>query len=126
MAKPLTDAQKIRRLPWLIGASLSNSVFCVLTFTGAVFILFLNELGLDKSRIGFALSLVPFSQIVGLFAAPMLSRIGLKRGYIFFFGLRKLVFSLMLATPLMLTHFGTVLHMFAPFERSCSDTFHKI
>ena len=105
-AHNLTDVEKIRRLPWLVAASLTNNIFCVLTFTGAVFILFLRELGFDKTHIGFLLSLVPFSQIIALFVASLLARLGIKKSFLIFFGLRKLIFAFILPTPLILSRFG--------------------
>ena len=44
MTSTLTDVEKINRLPWLVGASTLNIVFVLLTFSGSVFILFLDEL----------------------------------------------------------------------------------
>lgn len=105
---PLTDVEKIRRLPWLIAADTLNTGFFLLTFTGSVFILFLNELGLNKSQIGFLLSLVPFCGIIAPFIAPYLARWGYKRVYVTFWGVRNFVFALILFTPLILAQYGPV------------------
>jgi len=91
MHAKLTDAEKIRRLPWSVAHSTAGAVFCYFTVFGSVFILFLNELGLPKTQIGFLLSLFPFCGVLALFVAPMIARAGFKRTHIIFFGLRKFV-----------------------------------
>ena len=103
----ITDTDKIRKLPWLIAASLCNSIFVVLTFMGSVFILFLNELGLDESRIGVVVSLIPFCQVVGIFTATWGARYGFKKIFLIFHGIRKIVILFILATPLIVKYFGT-------------------
>ena len=45
-----TDAEKRRRLPWSLAHGAANSVFSQLTFFGPIFVLFLDELGLSKTR----------------------------------------------------------------------------
>ncbi|MCB9079820.1 MAG: MFS transporter [Anaerolineaceae bacterium] len=103
---PLTDVEKIRRLPWLVAGDSLNTAFFLLTFSGSVFILFLNELGLDAAQIGVMLSLVPLAGIVAPFMAPWVGRYGYKRTFITFWGIRNFVFALMLLTPLILGRFG--------------------
>lgn len=103
---PLTDVEKIRRMPWMIAGDSLNTGFFLLTFSGSVFILFLNELGLDAGQIGVLLALVPFGGIISPFIAPWVARFGYKRTFITFWGIRKFVFSLMLLTPLVLARFG--------------------
>ena len=44
MSSTLTDVDKIKRLPWLIGADTLNIILVLLTFSGTVFVLFLDEL----------------------------------------------------------------------------------
>ncbi|MCB0092471.1 MAG: hypothetical protein KDE54_31500, partial [Caldilineaceae bacterium] len=51
-----TTAEKMRGLPWSIFTNLTNTFFVQFTFFGSVFVLFLNQLGLDKGQIGFLLS----------------------------------------------------------------------
>ena len=106
MSDPLTDLEKIRRLPYQVIGSFLNSVFCVLTFVGSVFILFLNELGLDKARIGVLLSLIPFSQLIALFITPVVARLGYRRMFLTFFGARKLAIALLLGTPWIVGQYG--------------------
>ena len=107
MSPSLTDVEKIRKLPWLIAADTLNTGFFLLTFSGSVFILFLNELGLNTGQIGFLLSLVPFCGIIAPFIAPQIARFGYKRVYVTFWGVRSIVFAFILLTPLVLTRFGS-------------------
>jgi len=107
MTTALTDVEKIRRLPWLIAGDTLNIAFVSFTFAGPVFILFLDQLGLGSAQMGFLLALIPFCGIVALFVAPLVTRYGYKRVFITFWGLRKLVFGLLLLTPAVLARFGS-------------------
>ena len=106
MTTELTDEEKIRRLPWRVAHAGTNAVFCAFTVFGSVFILFLDQLGLSKTRIGFILSLMPFCGPVALFIAPAVARFGRKRTYVTFWGLRKVVTGFLLLTPWVLAKFG--------------------
>lgn len=101
-----TNVEKLRGLPWSIGGNTSNTVFVQFTFFGSVFILFLSELGLNKSEMGFLLSLMPFFGLVALFIAPTVARYGYKRTFVTFFSLRKFVAALLLFTPWVLDSLG--------------------
>ena len=79
LADEPTNAEKIRRLPWSIASNTANTVFVQYTFFGSAFILFLNQLELNNSQIGFLLSLFPFFGIVTIFIAPTVARFGYKR-----------------------------------------------
>jgi len=85
-----TTAEKIRRLPYLIAFDAFNNVFCVLTVFGAVFTLFLSELGLTKERISQVLSLVPFASMGAILMAPLAARVGVKRVFVAFWGSRNI------------------------------------
>jgi len=89
MALQLTDVEKIRRLPWLLAADTLNTMFFSITLTGSVFLLFLDELGLNEGQIGFLLSLIPFCGIVAPFVAPTVAHFGYKRIFVTFWGIRK-------------------------------------
>ena len=102
-----TNAEKTRRLPWVIAANATNSVFCTLTVFGSVFTLFLDELGLPKTYIGFILSLFPFCGVLAPFVAPLTVRLGIKRTFIAFWGLRKVVTALLLLTPMIVAKYET-------------------
>src|SRR5512141_1450065 len=95
----LTSVKKIGRLWWYMVATLFNSSFTSLTIFGPAFIFFLNDLGLDKARIGILLSLIPFAGIVAPFAATPVGRFGLRRTFVLFWGLRKVAFVLIFLVP---------------------------
>ena len=107
MSSPLTDVEKINKLPWLVGAQTLNIVFVLLTFSGSVFILFLDELGLDAAQIGLLLAIVPFLGIIAPFISPTVARFGYKRTYVTFWGIRKFVIAFLLLTPAVLARYGT-------------------
>ncbi len=102
----LTNLEKIRRLPWQLAGNAFNTVFWVTAAAGSVFVLFLSELGLDKARIGFLLSLLPFCGLSAIFTAPYVARFGYKRIFLMFFGLRKVFTASLLFTPLIVKGFG--------------------
>ena len=77
-----TTVEKLRGLPWGVAWSMSNSVFAQYTFFGSIFVLFLDELGLDKGQIGSLLSLLPFLGIIAIFIASTEARIGYKRVFV--------------------------------------------
>ena len=101
-----TTVDKMRALPWGIAADVTNTIFVQFTFFGSVFILFLSELGLSKSQMGFLLSFMPFSGILAPFIAPRVAHFGYKRTYITFWGLRKVAAAFLLLTPWVLSQFG--------------------
>jgi len=107
MSSEPTNAEKLRRLPWSIFANATNAVFVRLTFFGAIFVLYLSELGLSKTEIGTLLSLLPFAGLIALFIAPAVARYGYKRTYLTFFGGRKIITVFLLLTPLVLARFGS-------------------
>lgn len=102
-----TNVEKLRRLPWSIASNAANTVFVQFTFFGSVFVLFLSELGLNKTQIGSLLSLLPFCSMIALFVAPAVARTGYKRVYLTFFGARKIVAALILLTPWVLSSYGS-------------------
>jgi len=104
--KEPTNAEKIRRLPWSIASNAANMIFIRFTFAGAVFVLFLSELGLRKSQIGFLLSFFSYTGLLALIIAPRVARFGYKRTFLIFFGARYGVTALLLLTPWVLSRFG--------------------
>ena len=101
-----TDAEKMRRLPWQVVGAASNSVFCMLTVFGSIFMLFMSELGLAKTQIGILLSLFPFCGLLALVVAPAVERAGLRKTYLTFWGIRKVVMAGLIAAPVVLNRFG--------------------
>ena len=106
MSQDLTEVEKIRRLPWLIGGDAFNIMFVLLTFSGSVFVLFLDELGLNTSQIGFMLALVPFTGVLAPLVAPISTRFGYKRIFVLMRALRSIPIALLLFTPLILQQYG--------------------
>lgn len=102
-----TTVQKLMGLPWAIGFNALNTFFTQFTFFGSVFVLFLDELGLEKTQIGFLLSLLPFFDMIALFLAPAVRRFGYKRTFLTFWSVRTVFSSLLLLVPVVLTNFGT-------------------
>ncbi len=106
MTVTLTNTEKIRRLPWNTALGATNNVFAQLTFFGPSFVLFLSQLQLSNTQIGFLLSLVPFTGLVALVVAPAAARLGYKRTYVTFFGLRKVFTAGLLLAPWVMSQFG--------------------
>lgn len=100
------DILKKRRLPFAITAEGFIHFFTAYAF-GPVLLLFFNDLGFSKSRIGFLLSLYPFCGLLSLVVAGAAARLGVKRVHITCFGLRKIAFGLLLITPVFVTRYGT-------------------
>ena len=103
---PPTTAEKLRALPWALGANASNSVFVQLVFFGPAFVLFLDELSISRTEIGFLLSLVPFTGLVALFIAPRVARFGFKRTFLTFWGARNITAVFLLFVPFVALNFG--------------------
>jgi MFS family permease/HEAT repeat protein len=101
-----TTVEKLRGLPWGIAWSVTNSVFAQFTFFGSIFVLYLNQIGLDKGQIGGLLSLLPFFGIVAVFVASSLARIGYKRVFVATFSARTTTAILLLLAPWVLLQFG--------------------
>ena len=101
-----TTVEKLRGLPWGVAWSVTNSVFAQYTFFGSIFVLFLNQLGLDKAQIGGLLSLLPFLGIIAVFVAGPLARIGHKRVFLLSMAARTATAMLLLLTPWILIQYG--------------------
>ena len=84
MTTHISGVERIRRIPWLIGAETLSVFFVLLTFSGPFFIFFLVELGLDTAQIGFLLAIGPLVGIIAPFIAPVVARYGYKRTYVTF------------------------------------------
>ena len=101
-----TNVDKIRRLPWLLGHGATDAVFCMLTFFGPIFLLFLVKLGLPKTQIGFLLSLLPFCGLLAPFLARTVAGWGLRRTFLIFWASRNLMAAFLLMTPWIVSRFG--------------------
>ncbi len=96
-----TQYEKIRAIPWSLGYDLANTFFVQLTFFGSVFILFLNDLGLNESQIGLLLSILPFLSLLSLFITPPVARMGYRRTFLSFIAVRNLFTAGLLLIPWM-------------------------
>jgi len=101
-----TTVEKLRGLRWSIAGNAANTVFVQFTFFGSVFVLFLDQLGLSKTDIGFLLSFMPFAGLIALFIAPAVARFGYKRTFLTFYGIRKFITVFLLLTPWVVATFG--------------------
>ncbi|MEZ4670860.1 MAG: MFS transporter [Anaerolineae bacterium] len=106
MTNTLTNAEKIQHLPWNTGLNATNSIFAQLTYFGPAFVLFLSELKLSSTEIGFLLSLFPFMGLVAPVIAPAVARFGYKRTFVTFFGIRKVMTIGLLFAPAVMAQFG--------------------
>lgn len=102
-----TTIEKMRALPWSLAAGAANSVFAQFIYFGPVFVLFLSDLNINSTQIGFLLSLLPFMGLIALFVAPYVARFGYKRTFISFYALRKAITMLLLLVPWVVTQFGS-------------------
>jgi len=103
--RPLTDAEKLRRLPWETARITLTRVYNALIL-GPPFPLFLAALGLAKSRIGALTAVLYLVAPLSLFVAPAVARFGFKRTFLLFYGVRKVFAALLLATPWVAGRYG--------------------
>ena len=102
----LTEAQKIRRLPWLVAGDTLNIMFVLLTFSGSVFILYLDELGLNTGQIGLMLAFVPLLGVLAPIVSPISTRFGYKRIFVLMRAVRNIPIAFLLFTPVVLNRYG--------------------
>jgi|GEM_PF-6311099 len=103
----LTNFQKFKALPWQFAGHVLTTVFIRTDFYGgAMFMLFLSELKLDKSRIGFLMSLLTAFGFLGLFFAPLTARVGFKRSYMSFVIGRLIFVAPLLLLPYVVNQYG--------------------
>ncbi|MFN4226657.1 MAG: MFS transporter [Candidatus Ratteibacteria bacterium] len=93
-------------LKWSIIASSFNSIFCILTVFGSIFLLFLTELGIPKYKIGILLSFLPFFGIIAPFLSSYVEYFGSKKTFLICFGIRKFVILSLVLLPLIIDRFG--------------------
>ncbi len=103
---PVSTIVKLRALPWYFGLGAGNLVFGLLTVLGPIFPLFLTELGLSFTKIGFVIALIPFFALLSLVLSRWVVRVGPKRVFIAFYGVRKIIIGLLLLAPWILAQFG--------------------
>ena len=104
----MTDAEKIRRLPWGVAGDALTTVFGFLTVFGTPFVLLLGVVGLRNTQIGLILSLFPFLGVTALLTVPYVVRWGLKRSFLTFYTLRYFIILLLLFLPYVYGHWQQV------------------
>lgn len=102
-----TTLEKIRGLPWVLTMNAGLAVHARFLFFGSSFVLFLNQIGFNKTQIGGLLSLLPFMGLIAIFAAPWVAQRGVKRVYLTFFGSRNIFVFLLLFSPAVYLRWGT-------------------
>ena len=100
-----TQYEKLRAVPWSLAYDLANTFFVQLTFFGSVFILFLDELGLNESQIGVLLSIMPFLSLLSLFITPPVAKAGYKKTFLTGIAVRNIFTAGLLLVPLLATRF---------------------
>ncbi len=100
------ETEKYRRLPWSLAHIALNNFFFTWTFGSAIFLLFLDELGLPKDQIGMLLSFFPFTGMLALGFGSLVAKWGRKRIYILGYGIRKPVMASLLLLPWLLVAAG--------------------
>ncbi|MCC6423290.1 MAG: MFS transporter [Phycisphaerales bacterium] len=106
-AGELNIVQKKRRLRFALAGSAAGAVFGMMSIFGPVFLLFLDQLGFDKKRIGVLLSMFPFCGLMAPVIGPWLSRVGLKRSFLTFWTFRKLAVLSLVLTPWVVNVWGS-------------------
>ncbi|MDD5135068.1 MAG: MFS transporter, partial [Phycisphaerae bacterium] len=74
---------------------------------GPVLVLFLDALELDKAKIGLLLAMPLFFQIMSVFVVPLVEKFGYKHSCMFFFSIRTIILSGLIATPKIAQIFGS-------------------
>ena len=105
MSRPLTDPEKLRRLPWETARITLTRVYNALLL-GSPFPLFLAALGLAKARIGVLSALIYLVAPLSVIVAPAVARFGFKRTFLVFYGTRKIFAALLLLTPWVKGEYG--------------------
>jgi MFS family permease len=103
-----TQYEKIRAIPWSLAYDLVNTFFGQLTFFGSVFILFLDDLGLNESQIGLLLAVLPFVGLLSLFITPPVARAGYKKTFLTSMAVRSIFTGGLLLVPLFADRLGDV------------------
>lgn len=98
----ITTVQKIRAFPWYYGGQTANVVFVLLTWFGPVLPLFLNDLGMNKSKIGVILAIPFFCSLLSLLVSEWVLRLGVKKVFLWGYGIRTFITIGLCAAPAVL------------------------
>lgn len=97
----ITTARKIRAFPWLYAGEAANSVFATLSWFGPVLPLFLNALGLSKTRIGLVLAIPYLCAALALLVSRLVLQWGEKRTFLWGYSLRTIATLGLCAAPVV-------------------------
>ncbi|MFT3894224.1 MAG: MFS transporter [Anaerolineales bacterium] len=100
-----TQFEKMRTIPWSLAYDLANTFFIQLSFFGSVFVLFLDELGLNELQIGILLSIMPFLSLLSLVLAKPAAKIGYRRTFLVSMMARTLFTAGLLLVPWLASQF---------------------
>lgn len=104
---PQGDWDKLRRLPYLYASGVLTSA-AVLSTVQAPLSLFALELGLSDGQIGILGGIVPFFQVIGIAALPLITRWGARRIAAIGMALRYLFLLTFLVVPVFAGDPGTI------------------
>lgn len=93
-----SDLHKMRRIPWYIAFAAVSGAAVVCT-VGPPLALFAAELGLDNDQIGLLGGIMPFLQVAGLLAIPLIAWFGVRTVSVFAQTARFVFLALLLVTP---------------------------
>lgn len=91
---------------WYYFQHITNSVLMQCTLGGALFGLYMTELGLNAARIGSLVALFPFMQALSVVSGLVVERIGFRRAFLLFYSGRKLAVLALAGAPWVLDTFG--------------------
>lgn len=106
MPHELTNAEKIRKLPWSLTGDALNVVYFTICFTGPIFLLYLSSLGLSTQQIGLLLAVIPFTGLIAPFIAPFVQRAGVRRVFLTVWSVRKFIMAFTLLAPWVIHNWG--------------------
>jgi len=95
-----------RYIKWFYFQTTSNIALINCTLGGPLFSLYLGTLGLDAARIGMVVSLFPFMQVLALASGGLVERMGFRRAFVIFHGVRKFFVIALAAAPWVLATWG--------------------
>lgn len=93
-------------IKWFYFQTTSNIALINCTLGGPLFSLYLGTLGLDAARIGMVVSLFPFMQVLALASGGLVERMGFRRAFVVFHGVRKFFVIALAAAPWVLATWG--------------------
>ena len=107
MPQELTNAEKVRKLPWALAGDFFNVIYFTIAFAGSTFVLFLSTIGLDTKRIGVLLSIIPLCGLIAPVVAPVVARVGVRRVFLTLWTARGFVLVTLVLAPWVVSNHGS-------------------